>query len=167
MLGILYTGAMQPMYAADNIVDALKGGKVDLFLSYRFEYVDDGQPRIVNKQLSNIPLQDAKASTLRTALGYTTGLFYDFGAYVQFEDVRVLGNDAYNDGGTNGVYAAMRKMAMDRNLRMADLARSLIAASDLFAPPGTKRDRAKTRASSRQDLLHLLANPIFLGVSDR
>ncbi|MGH8593700.1 MAG: alginate export family protein, partial [Gammaproteobacteria bacterium] len=91
------------MVAGDNIIDALKGGKVELYLRYRFEYVDDGQPRVINNKLSNIPLQAAKASTLRTALGYSTGLFYDFGAYVQFEDVRALGNDAYNDGGTIGV----------------------------------------------------------------
>ncbi|MGH8655923.1 MAG: hypothetical protein ACREYE_28750 [Gammaproteobacteria bacterium] len=101
ILGVLFTGAVQPIYAADNIVDALKGGKVDLFLRYRFEYVDDDQPRTVGGR--RVPLQDAKAPTLRTALGYSTGLFHDFGAYVQLEDVRVLGNDAYNDGGTNGV----------------------------------------------------------------
>ncbi|MCI0401516.1 MAG: hypothetical protein L0Z68_09545 [Gammaproteobacteria bacterium] len=47
--------------------------------------VDDDQPRTVGGR--SVPLQDAKASTLRTALGYTTGLFHDFGAYVQFEDV--------------------------------------------------------------------------------
>ncbi len=32
-----------------------------------------------------------------------------------------------------GAYRAMRKMAMDRNLRVADLARSLIAAADLLS----------------------------------
>lgn len=33
-------------------------------------------------------------------------------------------------------YAAMRKLAMDRNLKMVELARSLIAASDLLSPAG-------------------------------
>jgi hypothetical protein len=92
--------------AGDNLVDALKGGKVDLYLRYRFEFVDDDQPRInpgPPPLLTGIPLKDAHASTLRTALGYSTGLFYDFGAYVQFQDVRVIGDDAYNDGGSNGV----------------------------------------------------------------
>ena len=50
------------------------------------------------------PLDAAYANTLRTALGYGTGLFYDFGVYLQFEDVRVADNDAYNDGGSNGVF---------------------------------------------------------------
>lgn len=36
-------------------------------------------------------------------------------------------------------YSAMRKMAMDRNLRMVDLARSLVAASDLLASPSADR----------------------------
>ncbi len=101
VLGLFCSGVTQPMYAGDSIIDALKGGEVDLYLRYRFEYVDDGQPRTVGGR--SVPLQDAKASTLRTALGYTTGLFHDFGAYVQFEDVRALGDDAYNDGGTNGI----------------------------------------------------------------
>ncbi|MGH8554639.1 MAG: alginate export family protein, partial [Gammaproteobacteria bacterium] len=103
-VGLLGTGMVGPLYAGDNLIDAFKGGKVDLYLRYRFEYVDDGQPRIINNQPSNIALQDAKASTLRTALGYSTGLFYDFGAYVQFEDVRAADDDAYNDGGSNGVF---------------------------------------------------------------
>ncbi|MGH8542291.1 MAG: alginate export family protein [Gammaproteobacteria bacterium] len=95
-----------PLCAGDNLIDALKGGKVDLYLRYRFEFVDDDQPRIIAgtpPTLSAIPLQDAKASTLRTALGYSSGLFYDFGFYVQLEDVRVIGDDAYNNGGENGV----------------------------------------------------------------
>lgn len=38
-------------------------------------------------------------------------------------------------------YSAMRKMAMDRNLRMVDLAQSLVAASDLLGPASAdKRD---------------------------
>lgn len=35
-------------------------------------------------------------------------------------------------------YKAMRKIAMDRNIRIADLARTLIAASDLLASTGKK-----------------------------
>jgi hypothetical protein len=104
VLGLL--GYAGPAASGDNLVDALKGGKTDLYLRYRFEFVQDDQPRVIPgtpPTLSNVALQDAYASTLRTALGYTTGLFYDFGAQVQFEDVRVIGNDAYNDGGANGV----------------------------------------------------------------
>ncbi len=92
-------------YAEQSIVDALTGGKVDVYLRYRFEFVDDDQPRVIPGAPPTLdgPLDAAYASTLRTALGYSTGLFYDFGAYVQLEDVRVVGNDTYNDGGSNGV----------------------------------------------------------------
>ena len=105
-VGLLGVGVAGPIYAGDDLLEALKGGKVDLYLRYRFEFVEDGQPRIMpgaRPMLTSIPLQDAHASTLRTALGYSTGLFYDFGAYVQLEDVRVIGDDAYNNGGENGV----------------------------------------------------------------
>lgn len=79
---------------AADLWQALSRGKPDLYLRYRFEQVDDGQ---------RPALDDAHASTLRTAIGYSTGLFHEFGAYVQLEDVRVIGNDVYNDGGSNGV----------------------------------------------------------------
>jgi Alginate export len=105
LVSLLGTGMAEPLYAGDNLIEALKGGKVDLYLRYRFEFVEDGQPRITGTppMLTSIPLQDAHASTLRTALGYSSGLFYDFGAYVQLEDVRVIGDDAYNNGGENSV----------------------------------------------------------------
>ncbi len=38
----------------------------------------------------------------------------------------------------DAAYKTMRKMAMDRNLKIADLARSLIAASELMASPASK-----------------------------
>jgi hypothetical protein len=81
LVSLLGTGIAGPLYAGDNLIEALKGGKVDLYLRYRFEFVEDGQPRITGTppMLTIIPLQDAHASTLRTALGYSSGLFYDFG----------------------------------------------------------------------------------------
>lgn len=48
----------------------------------------------------------------------------------------------------NTAYSAMRKMAMDRNLRMADLARSLIAASELLTPPMDQRGAARVHPQS-------------------
>jgi hypothetical protein len=103
-VGLLGTGMAGPLYAGDNLIDALKGGKVDLYLRYRFEFVDDDNCVVSGcPPTDNRPLEAAYANTLRTALGYSTGLFYDFGAYVQLEDVRAADNDAYNDGGSNGV----------------------------------------------------------------
>lgn len=79
---------------ADDFWRALIGGKPDLFVRYRYEQVDDGNPALKN----------AYANTLRTTLGYNTGLFHGFGAYLQMQDVRVLGDGKlFNDGGSNGV----------------------------------------------------------------
>jgi hypothetical protein len=89
------TGAMKP---SDPFWHFLTGGKLDLYLRYRFEYVDDAQ----NTPLP-FPVKDAYANTLRTALGYNTGLLYNFGAYFQVEDVRTIGVERFNDGGSNGV----------------------------------------------------------------
>ncbi|MBI4006025.1 MAG: hypothetical protein HY356_05110 [Gammaproteobacteria bacterium] len=79
----------------DPFREFLTGGKVDLFLRYRFENVDDAQVPP--------PRKDAYANTLRTALGYNTGLLYHFGAYFQVEDVRVIGAEKFNDGGNNNI----------------------------------------------------------------
>jgi len=86
VLSMLLYGVMaSPASAGDNITDALTKGKVSLDLRYRYETVDQANA-----------LQDAKASTLRTALGYTTGTFYDFGAMLEFENVAVVGAESYN-----------------------------------------------------------------------
>ena len=128
-VGLLGTGVAGPLYAGDNIIDALKGGKVDLYLRYRFEFVDDDNCVVSGcPPTDNRPLDAAYANTLRTALGYSTGLFYDFGAYVQFEDVRAADNDAYNNGGENGVVDKRRRWSIPEgteinqaNLRYAGL----------------------------------------------
>ncbi len=78
----------------DAFWNALTQGKPDMYLRLRTEQVDDGTPSI----------RRATATSLRTALGYQTGLFHGIGLYGQFEDVHVIGNDRlYNDGGTNGI----------------------------------------------------------------
>lgn len=75
-------------FAATDFGDALTGGKVSLDMRYRYEFVD--QDGIAN---------EAKASTLRTRLGYTTGEFYNFGAKLEFEDVTEIGADDYSKPG--------------------------------------------------------------------
>ncbi len=74
-----------PASAADTLAEALTGGKVSVNLRYRYEAVD--QEGVAEK---------AGASTLRTTLGYATGDYHGFGAFAQFEDVRVVGNERYN-----------------------------------------------------------------------
>ena len=68
--------------------DAVKNGKVTVNLRYRFETVaDDG------------PDQDARASTLRTALGYQTRFYKGFSFEIEAENVTAIGNDLYDNIG--------------------------------------------------------------------
>lgn len=80
-----------PAFAADNLTDALTGGKVSADIRYRYEWV---QQEGISKK--------AEASTLRTQLGYTTADYYGAGGFLQFEDVRVIGTERYNST-TNGL----------------------------------------------------------------
>lgn len=103
MISMLTLCSISEVSAANTLADALTGGKVDFYTRLRYENVDDDQSTAM------IPrLEDANAITLRTALGYNTGLFNGVGLYLQFEDVRAI-NEDYNDGGTNGEvqYAAV------------------------------------------------------------
>ncbi|BBP06028.1 hypothetical protein TPL01_29680 [Sulfuriferula plumbiphila] len=78
--------AFAPMaQSAETLVEALTGGKISGDLRYRYEWVD--QEGIAKK---------AQASTLRTQLGYATGDYKNFDAFVQFEDVRAIGSERYN-----------------------------------------------------------------------
>ena len=83
--------------AEDIFWQVLTAGKVDLYLRYRFEHVDDDDP---------VRPDPANAHTLRTALGYSTGLFYNLGVHVQLQDVRVIGNEDFEDGSNNNPHTA-------------------------------------------------------------
>lgn len=87
--GIVF-GGTAPTYA-DDLAAAISGGKVSAQLRYRYELVDDESFT-----------KDAQASTLRTRLGYATGNYHDFSAFLQFEDVTIVGNEHYNST-TNGL----------------------------------------------------------------
>lgn len=78
--------------AEDAFMEALTGGKVSFSARARYETVDDG----------NAATKDADAYTLRTTLGYKTGVFHGFSGFVEFEDVSHLGSDKFNAAGTNG-----------------------------------------------------------------
>jgi hypothetical protein len=77
--------------AEDAFWNALTGGKLDFSARYRFEHVDD------DLAPGGVPLKDAKASTIRTTLGYKTGKFFDFDARLLIQDVRTVGPDDFND----------------------------------------------------------------------
>jgi hypothetical protein len=85
--------ALSAAAAEDGLLDAIVNGTPNLFLRYRYEQVDDATPG----------LKRAYASTLRSAIGYQTGTFHGLSIYGQFEDVHAIGDDRYNDGGTNNV----------------------------------------------------------------
>lgn len=86
VLTLLLISPFNSVSAEDAFFDALKGGKFDFSANYRFEHVDD-----------NLALNQANASTIRSTLGYKTGMFHDFDARLLIQDVRTVGIDDYND----------------------------------------------------------------------
>lgn len=86
LAAVLLFSAAGLAQAQDDIVSAIAGGDVGINLRYRLEHVtQDGLPR------------DALASTLRTKLNYRTGELRGFSAFVEFENVAVLGETTYNN----------------------------------------------------------------------
>lgn len=83
LAAILTTPVVQ---AEDAFFDALTGGKVSFSARARYENVDqDGITK------------DADALTVRTTLGYKTGVFHGFSGFIEMEDVAELGSEHYND----------------------------------------------------------------------
>lgn len=77
-------------YAAEGIGKALSEGEVSADVRYRFEFVDQ-----------NNGLKEAKASTLRTRLGYRTAEFMSTRGFIEFEDIRTIAKESFNST-TNG-----------------------------------------------------------------
>jgi hypothetical protein len=75
-----------PATADDAFFEALTGGEVSFSARARYENVDQ-------EGIS----EQANAFTVRTTLGYKTGLFHGFGGFVEMEDVSELGSEQYND----------------------------------------------------------------------
>ena len=75
-----------PAAGKPDLVEAIKGGEAYLKFRYRYENVDQ-EPFA----------DDARASTLRTLLGYTTQEYHNFSVVLEAENVTVIGNDLYND----------------------------------------------------------------------
>lgn len=77
---------------AAGLWQAITGGNFDLNLRYRFEHVsDDLRP-------GGVPLKDANASTLRTALAYTSGEFMHLSAKLEGEQVSRIFSGHFNEG---------------------------------------------------------------------
>jgi hypothetical protein len=73
----------------DSLQDSLVGGKVELNLRLRAEFVEqDG-------------LDTARALTERLRLGYGTKPFHGFSVYADLEDIRTTDDDRFNAAGLN------------------------------------------------------------------
>jgi hypothetical protein len=90
-LGALLAAAPAVPAHAAGVAQAITDGKVSVDLRYRYQRVDQ----------SGIA-EDAKASTLRTRLGYHTGEAARSAVFLEFESVATLGPDDYNST-TNGL----------------------------------------------------------------
>ena len=73
-----------------TLVEALGSGEAWLNLLARFEFVED-----------DAFSRDASGTSLRTALGYKTGVWNDFQGLLEFEAVTYLGDERFNNT-TNG-----------------------------------------------------------------
>jgi len=70
---------------AEDLTAALTEGTTSMNARYRYEFVDQDND-----------LDNANASTLRVRLGYRTGEFQGFDAFMEAEHVTAIGNENYN-----------------------------------------------------------------------
>jgi hypothetical protein len=85
---VMAAAAWQPTaaLAEQSIVDANTDGKVSFSARLRYESVEQDNA-----------LKDADAVTLRTTLGYQTGVFHGFSGFVELEDVSDVGGNHYEE----------------------------------------------------------------------
>jgi hypothetical protein len=75
-LSVLMTALVcQPVVGADSLTEAITSGTVKADIRIRYEDVANDNT-------------DSDGMTIRTRLGYMTGTYSDFSAYIEFEDVR-------------------------------------------------------------------------------
>lgn len=90
-LAVSGTAVSTPAFAqeAASITEALKAGKAQLHLRFRYEDVEEET------------LEDAAATTLKTRLTYTSGTYQGFGLTLEMDDTTEIGKQDYTDGVTN------------------------------------------------------------------
>lgn len=84
--------APQIANAAESLAEAFSEGKASLNMRYRYEAVNDG----------NAVTDDASAQTLRSRLGFTTGVYKDFKAHADFEVINTGGDFNSGSNGATG-----------------------------------------------------------------
>ncbi|MDB2705797.1 hypothetical protein N9Y67_04670, partial [Pseudomonadota bacterium] len=72
--------------AADSFYEALTGGEVSFSARVRYESVEQDNTK-----------KDADAYTVRSTLGYKTGMFHGFSGFIEAEDITELGDGKFND----------------------------------------------------------------------
>lgn len=91
LIAIALLAGSATAYAAEDIAEALAGGKTSANLQLRHENVRNPGKAVPNS---------ADASTVRLRLGYETGTFNGFGAMVEAESVTALGGKNYDSKAT-------------------------------------------------------------------
>lgn len=93
--------------AEDSFEEAIKSfitsGKPSIHMRYRYEFVDDDL----------VPANNAHASTLRTALGYETGVIGGFSAFAEMEHISQLFVDDYREGPYDSIKAGLYPIVAD------------------------------------------------------
>lgn len=84
-LFLICLGLASPVFAANDFVGALTGGKLSADIRYRYENVSQDNA-----------LKEADASTLRLRLGYATGEYMGFGITADIGHVEALGGRSHN-----------------------------------------------------------------------
>ena len=82
-----FSSSSMPQVTPGTLEYALLHGTPAVDARYRFEYVDQ-----------NPFSRDADASTLRTRLSYTTGLYDGFDARLEWQNIQAIGAENYNNG---------------------------------------------------------------------
>jgi len=90
----------EELQAPSGFAEAVAAGEGSLQFNYRFEEVDD-----------DANSQGAHASTLRTVVDFRTAMYNGWGGYVQFENVSVIGDEAYNNA--SGTSSSTRPVVAD------------------------------------------------------
>lgn len=89
LAGLAVVQAAQAAPGSGSFADALTAGTVSLDVRYRYERVDQDEPASITDQ--------ANAHTVRTHLGYRTGVWSGVSAFAQAEDITELGSEDYNN----------------------------------------------------------------------
>jgi hypothetical protein len=107
---LLLAGVPIPSIADGDIAAAIRDGKTSLGLRYRYESVDQANT-----------LKNASAPTLRTTLGLTSGTVAGWRGLLEFEDVAVVGGQAYNSGSNGRTQYSLVRDPVDTEVNQAYL----------------------------------------------